>query len=79
MDPNGGMAPPETFGPSERHVSDTICDRGLPKTTRALAIRLLEQVAAVRKREKTGFVFFTLDLRAEGALPLVAKALKQGQ
>ena len=47
--------------------------------TRALAIRLLEQVAAVRKREKTGFVFFTLDPRAEGALPLVAKALKQGQ
>ena len=39
MDPNGGMAPPETFGPSERHVSDTICDRGLPKTTRAQLLR----------------------------------------
>ena len=47
--------------------------------SRALAIRLLEQVAAVREREKTGFVFFTLDPRAEGALPLVAKALKEGQ
>ena len=40
---------------------------------------LAECVAAVREREKTGFVFFTLDPRAEGALPLVAKALKEGQ
>ena len=47
--------------------------------SRALAIRMLEQVAIVREREKTGFVFFTLDPRAEGALPLVAKALKEGQ
>ena len=47
MDPNGGSAtssaesPENPFGPRERSISDTICDRGLPKMERA---RLLRQV-----------------------------------
>ncbi len=45
MDPDGGSAtssaevPDNPFGPRERSVSDTICDRGLPKAERARQLR----------------------------------------
>ncbi len=45
MDPDGGAvtsateSPENPFGPRERSVSDTICDRNLPKTTRARLLR----------------------------------------
>ncbi len=39
MDSNGEAATSAIFGPRERHVSDIICDRSLPKAERAQLLR----------------------------------------